>query len=127
MKVQVSISLGELIDKISILRIKKNKITCDEKLVKVDTELNFLEQELEDLKLIGIEDHLDSLYKVNMKLWNIEDEIRVKEKNKEFDDGFTQLARSVYLTNDERFKLKDEVNKKYGSEVREVKSYEDYV
>lgn len=126
MKVQVSISLGELVDKISILKIKKAKISDPSKLAHVTKELDLLGKQLADLQLEGIDEHLEALYQVNTKLWDIEDEIRVKEKNKEYDDGFTQLARSVYLTNDKRFDLKNLINNQYGSDVKEVKSYEDY-
>ena len=126
MKVQANISLGELIDKISILKIKENKITDQEKLSHVKEELTLLESELEALELKDTKEHIKALYDVNCKLWDIEDEIRVKEKNGEYDDGFIQLARSVYLTNDQRFTLKNKINHLYGSNVKEVKSYEEY-
>ena len=126
MKVQVSISLGELVDKISILKIKKKNIKDTKKLVDVERELSLLEDELTQMNLTGIQAHLDQLMQVNEKLWNIEDEIRIKEKNNEFDEGFIQLSRSVYLTNDQRFNLKNTINNEYGSTVKEVKSYEEY-
>ena len=126
MKVQASISLGELVDKISILKIKEKNIKDEAKLIDVKTELSLLLKELDELHLDGIDEHLDALIKVNEKLWNIEDEIRLKERSSEFDEGFIQLSRSVYLTNDHRFELKNKINNKYGSSVKEVKSYQDY-
>jgi hypothetical protein len=126
MKVQVSISLGELVDKISILKIKSENINDTDKLKLVHGELTLLESQLSDLHLEGINEHLDKLMVVNKKLWDIEDEIRVKEKANEYDDGFIQLSRSVYLTNDQRFELKNIINNHYGSDVKEVKSYEQY-
>jgi hypothetical protein len=126
MKVQVSISLGELVDKISILMIKETNITDPLKLELVKGELQILKKELDELQLKGIGDHLSNLVKVNSELWSIEDDIRVLEKEKSFSKAFVDLARSVYITNDKRFELKNAINESYGSQIKEVKSYEDY-
>ena len=126
MKVQVSISLGELVDKISILMIKEKNIKDPNKLELVKGELEILKAELDELKLKGMEDRLSGLVKVNSELWDIEDDIRVMEKDKDFSEAFVALARSVYKTNDKRFELKNAINDSYGSQIKEVKSYEDY-
>lgn len=124
--VQVPVSLGELIDKYTILLIKSEKITDSKKLENVHKEQELLKQKIDSLNLAGIDQHIGSLKEVNLRLWQIEDDIRAKEKSKSFDDEFIQLARSVYITNDQRFEAKGAVNKAYGSELIEVKSYEDY-
>lgn len=126
MKVQVSISLGELVDKISILMIKEKNISDPTKVILVSEELRILKSELQDLKLTEIDKHLSDLVTVNTELWNIEDDIRVMEKDKDFGQKFVELARSVYKTNDKRFELKNTINKRFGSQIKEVKSYEDY-
>jgi len=126
MKVMVEVSLGELVDKISILRLKMTNIKDEAKVAAASHEESVLLKSLNALKLAKIEDHLSKLQEINGKLWKIEDDIRLKEKAKAFDDEFIRLARAVYVTNDERFKAKDEVNRTYGSEIIEVKSYEDY-
>jgi hypothetical protein len=124
--VEVPVSLGELIDKYTILLIKSDKITNEEKLKNVHHERDLLKQKIDSLSLDGVEKHIAALKDVNLKLWVIEDDIRLKEKAKEFDDKFIELARAVYVTNDERFEHKSDVNAAYGSNVVEVKSYEDY-
>lgn len=126
MKVMVEVSLGELVDKISILRLKIANIKDEAKVAAAAHEESVLLSSLNALKLAKIDDHLSKLQEINGKLWKIEDDIRLKEKAKAFDDEFVRLARAVYVTNDERFKAKDEVNRIYGSEIVEVKSYEDY-
>lgn len=126
-QVQVPISLGELIDKYTILLIKSEKIKDSVKLENVAKEQELLFQKIQSLNLDGIEKHIESLKQVNLKLWQIEDDIRLKEKAKTFDEEFVALARSVYITNDQRFAAKDQVNQAYGSEIKEVKSYEDYL
>ena len=127
MIINTPISLGEIIDKISILIIKKKNITDKVKLKFVEKELEALnltlQQSLQDKR---IDDYLEKLINVNSKLWKIEDDIRECERNKKFDDEFIQLARSVYFTNDKRSKVKLEINKKFGSKIIEVKSYEKY-
>ena len=123
----VHVSIGELIDKFTILLIKKLKINDQEKLKKVNIEINFLKKNVENIKnKYEINDLFDNLLNVNTKLWNIEDNIRIKEKNQEFDSEFVELARNVYFTNDERAFIKNEINKKTESNIFEVKSYENY-
>ena len=126
--IEVQISYGELFDKISILEIKKNKLTKNEDLIKINYELTLLQKKLNVLKINSslISKLSQNLQDVNLKLWNIEDEIREKERNKEFDDEFIRLARDVYITNDERAKIKNEINSKLNSKVFEVKSYKKY-
>ena len=126
MKVQIEVSLGELVDKVSILRIKQKMITDTEKLKLVNQEERLLTQTLESLKLEGIEELLLELSKVNQQLWKIEDDIRDCERDKKFEKAFIELARAVYHTKDKRFEIKNQVNLKYGSEVKEVKSYQQY-
>ena len=121
------VSLGELVDKISILLIKNKNIKDDEKLKLIREELELLNSILDDhVKENDIQDFLDALIEVNSELWVIEDEIRDCERNKKFDEKFISLARSVYITNDKRSKLKLDINKKFGSKIVEVKSYEEY-
>jgi hypothetical protein len=123
----VHVSIGELIDKFTILLIKKSKINDHEKLNKVKIEIDYLINDINNIKnKYEINDLFENLVNINTKLWNIEDNIRIKEKNQEFDNEFIQLARSVYFTNDERAYLKNEINKKTNSNIFEVKSYENY-
>ena len=127
MLIDTPISLGELVDKISILMIKKTNITDSIKLKLVAKELEFLQKTLK--KYISddeINEFLQKLVNINSKLWNIEDDIRECERNKLFDQTFIDLARSVYFTNDERAKVKNDINKTFGSELVEVKSYKEY-
>ena len=127
MLINTPISLGELVDKISILMIKKKNISDSIKLQHVNKELEFLQKTLK--KYISedeINEFLLKLVNINSKLWNIEDDIRECERNKLFDQTFINLARSVYFTNDERAKVKNDINKTFGSELVEVKSYEEY-
>ena len=127
MLINTPISLGELVDKISILIIKQKNITDKSKLDHVKKELDFLQKTLMNyIQKQKINDFLENLININSKLWNIEDDIRECERNKLFDQKFIDLARSVYFTNDERAKVKNEINKKFGSELVEVKSYEEY-
>ena len=127
MLINTPISLGELVDKISILMIKKKNISDSIKLQHVNKELEFLQKTLK--KYIS-EDELNNfllkLVNINSKLWDIEDDIRECERKKLFDQTFIDLARSVYFTNDERAKVKNDINKTFGSELVEVKSYEEY-
>jgi len=129
MEIQINISVGELIDKITILQIKKEKITNLEKVKKVSYELQLLENILnsfEKSKINELENLMIELKKINQKLWVIEDDIRLHEKNKKFDNNFIELARSVYITNDERFEIKNKINRLFSSDIEEVKSYEEY-
>lgn len=126
MNVQCSVSLGELVDKISILVIKQKHIKDEQKLIHVRKEEQVLRQTMNGLGLDGIQGFLDRLVDVNSVLWKIEDDIREKERQKKFDQEFIELARAVYVTNDQRFKVKNEINERFGSELREVKSYKEY-
>ena len=119
----VPVSIGELIDKISILEIKMTHMK-DEKLKNVETELKYLRKVVEenlldiDIKLIA------KLKNINIKIWDIEDKIRLKEIQGKFDNDFIQLARSVYIENDKRSNVKKEINYMYNSELIEEKSYQ---
>ena len=127
MIINTPVSLGELVDKISILHIKNINIKDDEKLKLIREELELLNQTLNKyFKKNDIQNYLDSLIEINSKLWVIEDDIRDCERNKKFDQTFIDLARSVYFTNDKRSEVKLEINKKFGSKIIEVKSYEEY-
>jgi hypothetical protein len=118
MIIQVPISVGELLDKISILSIKSQY-----------TNNEYVKKELQDLIKIAQEhqvydaSYVSQLLQVNRKLWKIEDDLRVLEKSQTFHQDFIELARSVYITNDERARIKKEINKKYNSQYREVKCY----
>ena len=127
MLINTPISLGELVDKISILIIKQKNITDETKLDHVKKELDFLQKTLMNyVQQEEINNYLENLININSKLWNIEDDIRECERKKIFDQSFIDLARSVYFTNDERAKVKNDINKTFGSELVEVKSYEEY-
>jgi len=127
MLINTPISLGELVDKISILIIKQKNITDETKLDHVKKELDFLQKTLMNyVQQKEINNYLENLININSKLWNIEDDIRECERKKLFDQTFIDLARSVYFTNDERAKVKNDINKTFGSELVEVKSYEEY-
>ena len=127
MIISTPVSLGELVDKISILHIKNINIKDEEKLKLIREELELLNQTLnKHIKKNDIQNYLDSLIEINSKLWVIEDDIRDCERKKKFDQTFIDLARSVYFTNDKRSEVKLEINKKFGSKIIEVKSYEEY-
>jgi len=119
------VSLGELIDKITILKIKKTNMTGT-KLINVDKELKSLECILRDQNLEVDLNLVNELKDINNKLWEIEDRIRLKESNQEFDKEFIELARSIYKKNDIRANIKKEINKHYNSELIEEKSYTSY-
>ena len=127
MLINTPISLGELVDKISILIIKHKNIKDETKRDHVKKELDFLQKTLMNyVQQEEINNYLENLININSKLWNIEDDIRECERKKLFDQIFIDLARSVYFTNDERAKVKKDINKTFGSELVEVKSYEEY-
>ena len=127
MIINIPISLGELIDKISILVIKEKKIKDEKKNNLIREELTLLRKTLnEAANNKSINNYLNQLIDVNSTLWKIEDEIRDCEKNKKFDQKFIELARSVYITNDKRAEIKLEINNKFGSKIVEVKSYTKY-
>ena len=125
-KILAEISAGELFDKITILEIKKEKISNKEKLVDVEKELNSLNNTVG--KFIpnqnNVSKHINDLKEINLKLWDIEDGKRAAEKEKKFDNKFIELARNVYKLNDERAKIKLAINTALGSNIKEVKSYE---
>ena len=123
--INVPISVGELIDKITILEIKKDKLK-NLKLKNILKELSFLRAVLEKNSIFIPDEIYFQLKSINLKLWDIEDKIRIKEKNKEFDNEFIKLARSVYLNNDRRSETKKELNIMLNSEIIEEKSYEKY-
>jgi hypothetical protein len=123
----VPVSVGELIDKLSILQVKKTKVTNSDKLIFINKEYDLLyEMSSEFLERKDILKIYDDLISTNLKLWEIEDELRVIESTKNFDDTFTELARLVYYTNDERFRLKDKINNLTNSEIKEQKDYKEY-
>jgi hypothetical protein len=128
MALNVEISVGEFLDKITILEIKSERIQDPEKLRNVKKELDLLRKTWADspLSKSDVTPHLDALKKVNEVLWDIEDGIRRKEADGSFDDEFIQLARSVYQTNDERAAIKRELNRLLGSKLVEEKSYTEY-
>ena len=127
-KILVEISVGELLDKISILKIKKEKIKDTDKLKFVDDEYNILKDQLD--KNIKVDNKLnelfDSLKNVNSKLWIIEDEKRLYDKNSDFGEKFVKVSRDIHFLNDERSKIKLEINNYTGSKIIEVKEYTDY-
>ena len=124
----VPISPGELIDKISILEIKSQRMSDPEKLHNVRTELAMLSDtwNASEYSAADISKQWDGLREVNGKLWDVEDQIRDKEREAAFDQEFIELARSVYFTNDERATLKKSINQQLGSVLVEEKSYADY-
>ncbi len=128
MALKVEISVGELLDKITILEIKSERIKDATKLINVNKELEILRKTWADSPLShqDVNAQIDQLKKVNESLWDIEDNIRRKEASQEFDDEFIQLARSVYHENDIRAAVKKEINTMLGSNLVEEKSYVDY-
>ena len=125
-KILAEISAGELFDKITILEIKKEKISNKEKLIDIEKELNSLNDTVKKFipDQINISKNINNLKEINLKLWDIEDGKRAAEKEKKFDDKFIELARNVYKLNDERAKIKLAINTTLGSNIKEVKSYE---
>ena len=127
-KILVEVSVGELLDKISILEIKKEKIKNQEKLKFISDEYNILKAELNkniklDVKLSGL---FDSLKDINSKLWIIEDEKRMCEKNTDFGEKFIKLSRDIHFLNDKRAKIKLDINNHTGSKIKEIKEYTAY-
>ena len=127
-KIQYEISAGELLDKISILEIKIDKIKDKDNQIEINKEYKIL-KETKDLNIkttTKIESLFSELKKINLNLWYIEDKIRICEKNKDFGKNFIDLARNVYLNNDKRAKIKSEINKLLDSNIKEIKQYADY-
>lgn len=125
MHLEVPVSLGELLDKLSILKIKNSMISDPVKLENIRKEEGLLQDKVDKLG-IEVSELFSELLHINKKLWKIEDDIREKERKDEFDEKFIELARSVYVTNDQRFDIKNQINMKFGSEIKEEKSYEKY-
>ena len=127
-KIIVEVSVGELLDKISILEIKKEKIKDPEKLKFISNEHSILKDQLE--KNVKSDDKLNKLFQylkeINHKLWIIEDDKRDCEKNKDFGDKFIKLSRDVHFLNDDRAKIKLEMNNHTGSSIKEIKEYTSY-
>ena len=124
----LEVSIGESVDKATILSIKSEKIKDENKLTNINKELEYLLTLLfENHKITINSDLFMELKSVNEKLWVIEDSIRDKEFNKEFDSEFIEFARSVYITNDERFRIKKTIDSVYGSNFSEEKSYKKYM
>jgi len=128
-EINIEISCGELIDKLTILAIKLEKIKDDEKLSNVKHEYEILKNISNNLRNIDhkmFDSFYDELKTINEDLWSIEDNIRKHEKEKNFEKSFIELARSVYKTNDKRFEIKSKINEHFGSEFFEEKQYVDY-
>ena len=127
-KIQSEISAGELFDKISILEVKLDKIKNENNLKIINKEYKSL-KESQDSNIKTTEETkklYDEIKEINLKLWDIEDNIRICEKNKDFGKKFIELARLVYVTNDQRSKTKSKINELLGSNIKEIKQYEDY-
>ena len=127
-KIIVEVSIGELLDKISILEIKQEKIKDPEKLKFINNEHSILKDQLK--KNVKSDDKLNKMYlslkEINAKLWVIEDDKRDCEKNKDFGDKFIKLSRDVHFLNDDRAKIKLEMNNHTGSSIKEIKEYTSY-
>jgi len=128
MNINTIISNGKFFNKKTILKIKKKKISDKQKLINIQNELSELRniEKKYDLEKFELKDLINNLYLSNLKLWEIEDKIRLKEKAKEFDQDFIDLARSVYFKNDLRAKIKKDINIKSNSNLIEEKSYQEY-
>lgn len=125
--ISIPVSIGEMIDKLSILQVKKTKVKDEKKLEFINNEFELLYNfSLEYLNDSEIESIYHQLVDVNSSLWDIEDKLRVLESETKFDEEFVKLARNVYFTNDERFRLKNEINLISNSEIREIKDYVKY-
>ena len=127
-KILVEVSVGELLDKISILEIKKEKIKYSEKLKFINDEYNVLKDQFN--MNVKSDEKIDKLFKslkeINSKLWVIEDDKRLCEKNSDFGEEFIKLSRNVHFLNDERAKIKLEMNNHTGSKIKEIKEYTSY-
>ena len=127
-KIIIEVSVGELLDKISILEIKKEKIKDTEKLKFINNEYSILKDQFK--KNVETDEKLNQMYQslkdLNFNLWEIEDDKRKCEKNKDFGERFIQLSRDVHFLNDNRAKIKLEINNYSGSEIKEIKEYTNY-
>lgn len=125
---KIKVSIGEVIDKLTILDIKRKKIKDESKLINVKKEYDYLREAVETKYRITTDnDFYRVLFTINSELWEIEDSIRDLERSQTFNDSFIQLARSVYFKNDERARIKKEINIRYNSDLIEEKSYSNYV
>ena len=120
---EVEVSNGEVVDKVTILKIKLEKIKEDDKIKNIQKEYDILMSSIESFLVF---EEFETLYKVNLQLWEVEDDIRDKERLHEFDEDFISLARSVYRLNDERAKIKRQINEKTNSNLVEEKSYKEW-
>ena len=125
--INIPVSYGEVVDKLSILSIKEIEIKNNNKLIDIEKEYKLLLLKYNSFLNLDIDKLYNELYKINYMLWKIEDDIRDKERNKEFDNKFIGLARSVYITNDQRMKIKHSINKIMDSTIKEHKSYKSYI
>ena len=127
-KILVEVSVGELLDKISILEIKQGKIKDPKKLEFINNEYNILKDQFDKNVKSGekLDNLFQSLKEINSKLWVIENEKRMCEKNSDFGEKFVKLSRDVHFLNDERAKIKLSINEQSGSKIKEVKQYTDY-
>ena len=127
-KILIEVSVGELLDKISILEIKKEKIKDTDKLIFINDEYLILKKQLDEN--ITLSDQLKKLYEelkaINTKLWDIEDNKRMCEKNSDFGENFIKLSRDDHFLNDDRAKIKLAINNKTGSKIKEIKQYTNY-
>ena len=127
-KILVEVSVGELFDKISILEIKKDKIKDEEKLKYIIDEYNLLKEQM--VNKVKLNEKLSSLFNalkdINSKLWVIEDEKRLCEKNSDFGEKFIKLSRDIHFLNDKRASIKLEINNQTGSKIKEIKEYTSY-
>lgn len=129
MNIEIPISIGELLDKLSILEIKKHKVKDPIKLKNINHEydlLSNLSKVLKEKDEKSFNSLFEEILKVNKKLWDIEDKIRILESEKRFDEEFISVARSVYFINDDRFEIKKKINETFGSDVAEEKEYIEY-
>ena len=123
---KIDISIGELVDKVTILSIKLEKIKNPDKLKNIKKEYDLLYESMKKTGITKDSEQFINLVQVNLSLWDIEDKIRIKEANKQFDDDFIQLARSVYFENDKRAEIKKQINLTFGSDLIEEKEYVQY-
>lgn len=123
---EIEVSNGDLVDKITILQIKLQRIVSPQKLSNIQREFDLLHKKMAAINMDESADTYQRLLEVNMKLWDIEDQIRIKESKREFDDGFILLARSVYVENDKRSEIKRKINLQTGSQIVEEKEYVQY-
>ena len=123
---KIEVSVGEVVDKATILHIKLHKIKDEGKLKNIQYEYDLITDHLKKAGITEKSHEFETLLKINLDLWDIEDKIRIKEKEKAFDAEFIELARSVYLSNDKRAEAKKKINLDFGSDLIEEKEYADY-